>query len=152
MVWVLFLLGTWDMLCTLFELLEHRESIVRNFLTGNILPAFQTQIVTTIIRTGSAKIKISVFINCSNRELAQISKIMFENRKRGNVRYKCWLKLNYAFIHDITSRVVFLNYNKHSQQPNNLFNIYSGDNGAVNNSATQQWEIISIFINLFDCF
>ena len=140
------------MLCTLFELLEHRESIVRNFLTGNILPAFQTQIVTTIIRTGSAKIKISVFINCSNRELAQISKIMFENRKRGNVRYKCWLKLNYAFIHDITSRVVFLNYNKHSQQPNNLFNIYSGDNGAVNNSATQQWEIISIFINLFDCF
>ena len=152
MVWVLFLLGTWDMLCTLFELLEHRESIVRNFLTGNILPAFQTQIVTTIIRTGSAKIKISVFINCSNRELAQISKIMFENRKRGNVRYKCWLELNYAFIHDITSRVVFLNYNKHSQQPNNLFNIYSGDNGAVKNSATQQWEIISIFINLFDCF
>ena len=149
MVWVLFLLGTWDMLCTP---LEHRESIVRNFLTGNILPAFQTQIVTTIIRTGSAKIKISVFINCSNRELAQISKIMFENRKRGNVRYKCWLELNYAFIHDITSRVVFLNYNKHSQQPNNLFNIYSGDNGAVNNSATQQWEIISIFINLFDCF
>ena len=152
MVWVLFLLGTWDMLCTLFELLEHRESIVRNFLTGNILSAFQTQIVTTIIRTGSAKIKISVLINCSNRELAQISKIMFENRKRGNVRYKCWLELNYAFIHDITSRVVFLNYNKHSQQPNNLFNIYSGDNGAVNNSATQQWEIISIFINLFDCF
>ena len=140
------------MLCTLFELLEHRESIVRNFLTGNILPAFQTQIVTTIIRTGSAKIKISVFINCSNRELAQISKIMFENRKRGNVRYKCWLKLNYAFIHDITSRVVFLNYNKNSQQPNNPFNIYSRDNGAVNNSATQQWEIISIFINLFDCF
>lgn len=77
---------------------------------------------------------------------------MFENRKRGNVRYKCWLELNYAFIHDITSRVVFLNYNKHSQQPNNFFNIYSGDNGAVNNSATQQWEIISIFINLFDCF
>ena len=108
------------MLCTP---LEHRESIVRNFATGNILPAFQTQIVTTIIRTGSAKIKISVFINCSNRELVQISKIMFENRKRGNVRYKCWLELNYAFIRDITSRVVFLNYNKHSQQPNNLFNI-----------------------------
>ena len=140
------------MLCTLFELLEHRESIVRNFATGNILPAFQTQIVTTIIRTGSAKIKISVFINCSNRELAQISKIMFENRKRGNVRYKCWLELNYAFIHDTTSIVVFLNYNKHSQQENNLFNIYSGDNGAVSNSATQQWEIISILINLFDCF
>ena len=140
------------MLCTLFELLEHRESIVRNFATGNILPAFQTQIVTTIIRTGSAKIKISVFINCSNRELAQISKIIFENRKRGNVRYKCWLELNYAFIHDIASRVVFLNCNKNSQQPNNLFNIYSRDNGAVKNSATQQWEIISIFINLFDCF
>ena len=41
------------------------------------------------------------------------------------------------FIHDTTSIVVFLNYNKHSQQHNNLFNIYSGDNGAVRNSATQ---------------